>query len=743
MKRARYLFLLADIFFVLFLCLGCQGNLSNTNFHNDCKHSTDNKISVIDYHPPEVKEDRFIIPIHSLPWTPQNISHPGLLVDEARWEQVQQDILSGLPDADRLYSRAYSIANQEPTQQTQGDYNFSILEKNSLIAMYSAFVAFIEEDAVYSEKAFQITANMEVLFAQIGLDQFDQGTIHGGQALVNACVAYDLLVGFELVNTDQADQMRNTILEAAEKLFNFYIELPIGKFFQNNHLIKLACGIGIVGLIFPNETIAYEYVNFAMTTAPYILLEIQMPTGGGQGEGPNYLDYTLNTYLYFIAAYHHVAKGKSFTFEVDCRGRLWPPCDGEQVIVKDPMLDPRMRLLLDWRLAISMPNGYCPPIDDSNFSCGYSGPISAMFERRDFAWFYRNSSRCTENTSSHAILELAFLDQMPQPQMPFLGPSSFFVEGGQAILQNKWDERAHYALVNGEHGRARISGLGHEQPDATSFIFFALGELLALDSGYRGYDERWPVIHARNHSLILVDDLGPPYGYYFGFVGVDAYLSEFNDRAPFHSVKVDTFYREADISRRVVLIDDDYFITSEKVSSDRPRQYAWLLQANAGGTTDGVFTLLQDGALIERPNAVLRSYLQSDSGPVSFSEDEEEHGFHHGADDTHAVLRGEINAQFAGFLGLHVTADEAINLPNVNMETLEDLLVYIVQGDDYLDLILMKNKEEYLYVPQLSGLGTVESDAAFAWIRTDPDNFERVDSYYLDGTFLTYDGLDY
>ena len=743
MNRKQIQFVRLIIFLLLISFLAQSEVLFAEDFYNSREYETDGKIPVIDYFPLGDNQDTEFFHIYVKPWAPVYITHPGLMVDETRWEEVRQDILAGSPDTDRLYSRIVSTANQAPAQQVQGDYNFSTLENNSRIALHAGFVAYIEDDPDYSEKAFDIIASMEVLFAQIGLDQFDQGTIHGGQALVNVCVAYDLLVGFSLVDSTQADQMRNAILTATQKLFNFYVIIPIGKLIQNNHLIKLACGIGMVGLTFPNESIAYEYVNFAMTTAPYVLLEVQMPPGGGQGEGPNYLDYTFRTYLYFIAAYHHLAQGKRFSFEIDCRGRLWPPCKEETVVVNDPMLDYRMEQLLDWRLAISMPNGYGPPIDDSNYSCGYLGPISAMFGRSDYAWLYRNSPRCTENTSSHAVLELAFLNQMPQPQEPSLGPSSFFYEGGQAVLRNNWSDQAHYALINGEHGRARISGLGHEQPDATSFIFYAKGEMLALDSGYRGWDNRWPVIHARNHSLILVDDLGPSIGFLLGFVGVDSYLSEFEDHELFHSVKVDSHYRDADISRRVVLVEDDYFVTAEKVSSNKQRQFAWLLQANAGGTTDGQFTLLSDGALIERPNAVQRTYLQSDSGPIQFIEDEEEHGFHHGADDTHAVLRGEVNAQFAGYLGVHVTADESLNLPDVDAETLQDVLVYTIYGDDYLDLILMKTDSAFTYTPQLSGLGEVESDAELVWLRTDPDTYELVDSYYLGGTYMTYDGQNY
>ena len=676
-------------------------------------------------------------PSDALAWHPEINSYPRLFADASRWNIVKQAIQNQDPDYTRLFSRILNYANMVPGSQTPGTYSFSILTTNSQIANAAALAAFVNDDPDLADKAFSIIESTEVIFAEVPLTDYDHGTILGGHALVEFCHAYDLLAGFDLVQVDKLNIMRSSILDIADKLFNFYIQFPLGKLLQNNHIIKLASGFGMVGITFNDIPRSAVYMNIALSTAPYVLLDFQMPQGGGQGEGPNYLDYTFKTYLPFVAAYHRFAQGESFPYKIECRARLWPHCVTEIIEVEDPWSDGRMEDLLNWRLAVNMPNGKCPPIDDSNLSCGYSGPIAALFSRSDYAWHYRESQSCSLNTSAGAAqLEMAYLDSMPDPLLPTFGPSIMMAQAGQAMLREDWSADSMYALLNGEHGKARLAGIGHEQADATSFIFYALGQMMAIDSGYISYDDRWNVIHARNHNLILVDDKGPPLGLYFIFADSDGYLSEFVDRPPFRSVKVEADYREANIQRRVMLIDDDYFVTYEKVASDHPRDYAWLLQANAGGSTDGNFILEQDGASIQRPNGVMRTYLQSD-GPITFIEDEEKHGFAHSGIEYHSVLRGEITGGAVRFLGVHPVADLMENLPNVtNYPQLQEL-VYVIEGEDYRDIIIVANDGGFVVGPLPEYEGRIESDGHFAWVRFDPST-ETVIGEQIGGTYLTF-----
>jgi hypothetical protein len=388
-------------------------------------------------------------------------------------------------------------------------------------------------------------------------------------------------------------------------------------------------------------------------------------------------------------------------------------------------------------MAMTMPPGYVAPIDDSNELCGHSGSIAALFGRADYAWHYRYGGVCTENTNALALLELPNLPQIPASSPPTIGPSVAFVEGGQAVLRTAWSEDAWLALLIGEHGKAR-NIRGHEQPDATSFLLYALGENFAIDSGYGRYDERARVAQARNHSLILVDEKGPPLGIDGILTDANAWLSEFVDEPPFRSVRVDTAYAGATIRRRLAMIGEDYFAVDDLAQSAAVRDYAWLLQANAGGTTDGALTLFDDGGLIERPLGQMRVWLQSDAGPPWISQETAEHNWDAGPYQTHAVLRGEVEAAAARFLSLLLPALSGENPPIVSAAAVGGRLVYQLQTPVYLDVLLAGPAGDFDLPPTGDFPGVLSTDAEFAWVRCDPAGYELLASRFLGGTYLDY-----
>lgn len=677
-------------------------------------------------------------PSDALAWHPELGDHPRLLADKAKWERIKTHIHAGLYDYDRLFQRVMAYADMAPVEQEPGQYDFRPPETNAQIAKSATLAAFINDDAAYADKAIQIISEMKIVYIELPLAEYDQGTIHGGQALVDMSIAYDLLVGFGFASPREQALMREAMLTFAKKLYGFYITIPIASFIPNNHLIKFAAGLGMVGMTLNDEKVAAKFVNVALTSAPHILLDFQMPEGGGQGEGPNYLDYTFKTYLPFIAAYHRFASGESYPYKIDCRTRLSPACKDDVIQVPDPFTDPRMQDLLDWRIALVLPNGKAPPIDDANLSCGYNGTIAALFGRADYAWLYRDSLSCRENGSWHAPTELAFIENMPNPQLPEMGPSLIMENAGQAILRNDWTPDTHYALLIGEHGKARLSGIGHEQPDATSFIFYAMGDFFAIDSGYISWGDRMLVAPPENHNLILVDGQGPPFNFVYFLADSNAYLSEFIDEPPFRSVKVQTSYRGADVTRRLMLIGDDYFVTADLISSNRCHTYTWQLQTNSGGTTDGQFVLEPDGATQILPSGIMRTYIMTDANPINFYESEQEHGFTHSLRDYHTVLNAEVYTKEAAFLAVHPTAQNITELPVVNALELGNTLAYQVEGEDYSDVLIYNSTGDYFSEPVTDFDFSVESNAEFAWMRFDPSSGVLVDSQIIGGTYLDY-----
>jgi len=669
-------------------------------------------------------------------WHPEIDDYPRLLGDAADWLAVKAAIQAGEPDAVRLFGRLESMAARAEIIREPGTHSFPDDQTNSYTAMAAAFAAFVLDDPTLAAKAAQIAAHLYFDYSLWSLDEWDYGTILGGMTLANHCLSYDLLVGFGLVDAELAAAARAAVFQYAETLYHEYVTVPIGKALMNNHLIKFTSGLGLVGMTFNDVPEAPVLVNLALSTAPWVLFDFQMPEGGGQGEGPNYLDYTMGTFLPFVAAYHRYARGVTLPYKVVCRVRLEFPCEPRLEWVADPLADPRLTGLLDWRMALTMPSGPAAPLDDSNLSCAASGPLAALCERGDYAWQYRNSRDCRENTSGLALLELAFLDQMPAPQLPEYD-SIMLPEAGQAVLRTGWEADDLFTVLNGEHGTARLAGLGHEQADAASFMIHAFGEYLLIDSGYIGYDERRHVCRAENHNLILVDDEGPSIGLFYLLADADAWLSDFIDRPLFQAARVQSVYRETEVERRLAMIGDAVFVTHDLVAGDRPHRYTWLLHTNAGGSTDGEFHLTYGGAWIARPQAAMRLVLQSDA-PLVFAQGEDEHGFGHGAIETHAVLRAETTATTARTLGLYLPAADVTALPTVRDVSAGDLLVYLVEGEEVFDLVVAGDGNDYLFdVPDVPVV--LQSDAGLAWVRYDPLTGAVLTADFCDGTYLEYE----
>lgn len=653
-------------------------------------------------------------------WHPELDQHPRLLADLDQWLAVFDAIEAGDPDAVRLFSRLQSWANREPIIQDPAEHHFGYDETNSSTALGAAFCAAALDDADYAAKAIEIGAAYTFDLSMWTLAEWDYGTILGGMALANLALTYDLLKGFGFLSRTDDARLRAAILNYTDVLVDMYIRLPIGKFLANNHIIKFTSGVGLVGMTFNDTRAAAHYVNLALSTAPWVLFDFQMPEGGGQGEGPNYLDYTFKTFLPFAAAYHRYASGAALPYKTICRTRLQFPCHEQVEMVPDPLADPRFQELLDWRMAITMPGGKAPPIDDACPSCGYPGTLAALSSRADYAWLYRESRDCTYAGSDLALVELANLDGFVPPAPPVYEAISM-PEAGQAILRNGWGPDAMYALLNGEHGVARLAGIGHEQADATNFIFNALGEYFVIDSGYPGYDERQHVCFAENHNLILVDGLGPPIGLFYVLADSDAYLTDFVNEPDFQAARVHSAYRGAQVDRYVMLAGDEMFITWDRIIAPEAHTYTWRMHTLAGGTTNGLFTLTDNGALIQRPSAAMESRVLTLDDQTTWREAEAEHAYSHSGIDRHAVLEVEASGTAATFLGVHVPATELAELPTIQDVRGDDYALWLVTFPTIVDYVIITLGQPTTAIDLLGGAGVLLTDASFVWLRLDAE----------------------
>ncbi|MCL4236252.1 MAG: heparinase II/III family protein, partial [Deltaproteobacteria bacterium] len=577
-------------------------------------------------------------------WHPEWSASPRLILDRDGWETVRERWNDTGDLATALRDRIRATASAAPLVYPADPYDLGVLEANAQRAKARAVAALMDDDPVLATEAARICAEAYSDMRAVELIDYDKGTIQGGQALAALAQTWDLLEGFGLASPTWRAHCRDAIAQIADDLWDYYVDSwpVILRLTQNNHNIKLASGLGMAGFALNDRPVAARYVNHALTQATYYLFDRQNCDGGCQAEGPNYLDYTMLTFWPFAIAYHNFAAGEAYPYHETCATRLEHLCRDEILDIADPMDDPRLAEILRWRQQVTMPTGWAAPIDDSNHSCGYHGLAAALTDDPHAAYLFETSPECRHASGGLEVELFAYADAIPVAEAP-TSPSICLPEAGQAVLRTGWGADDAFALVQGEHGRARVHGFGHEQTDATSFIWHALGETFAMDSGYIGFRDRDLVAHAANHNVILVDGVGAPEGVRGVGVDVDAFLDGFYDTPEIRQVRVRAHYRGTDFERRVGLVPGAFFYVLDRITANWARTFTWLFHANAGPGTDGVFEPTPGGARIVRPLATMDVHVAASPVSPSLQVAESVHGFGHGQIAHHAVLEAIVS----------------------------------------------------------------------------------------------------
>ncbi len=102
-----------------------------------------------------------------------------------------------------------------------------------------------------------------------------------------------------------------------------------------------------------------------------------------------------------------------------------------------------------------------------------------------------------------------------------------------------------------------------------SFILYAYGKYLALDSGYINWDKKEEVNKPKNHNVVLIDgkiaEEGSP-------VESDFFTVDFLD---YGEIKNNLGHE-----RGILFIDKEYFLIFDVLKSSKDRDYKWLLHGN-------------------------------------------------------------------------------------------------------------------------------------------------------------------
>ena len=592
-----------------------------------------------------------------------------------------------------LYDRLRAVAIREPPTNDGEVFDSVASQEQGRIAEAAAFIGLLEEDEELLGKAVDLLDTAFPPPEDLGVDMHYD--IREAQGLVGFCSAYDLLAGSELVDTEQLARARSG-LEARLDKYREVLTTPPWEWalslIQNNHVGKVASAFGVCAIALNDRATAASDLNEGITTMVYVMTEHQIGPSGGHAEGWSYLSYGNNSYLPFMAAYHRVAEGVTRPYLISDTFSAGDPRRGEIVQIVDPVADPLFRATNELGLWSVFPNGRMPDTDDSNQALLHGGLLAALFDDPRFLWNWQEHGVFADWAE---VATFALLDPETDAETPSWDPDGSYPEDGFALLRSSLETDATYLLIQGEHGPMRNNGLGHEHPDATSFLLWHGGEYLVLDPGYINWDSRLIVNKATDHNLILVDGEGPPHDDLAGLnIGVDAYIDEWLLEPNLSSVRVSTEYVNTAIARRVVRVDGRFFVIDDRIdpNDEEEHTYTFQLNGNGGGETEnGTFEMLARGGLWERPLARVEAHTLAIGDTATYNSRIEEHGLGYGRWTTHSMLEVGVTADApTGFLSVIYPTGAAEDRPDVVVASGDQgLAAFCIGSDNGLDVVAL------------------------------------------------------
>jgi hypothetical protein len=577
-------------------------------------------------------------------WHPEYTHWPRTILEENELDAIR-DRISYTP-----YSESYGYIEAI----SDIDYTACEMERDKAeVCRSAAFRYLMESDISYADKAkeYLLEADRE---PSSGYTETYENIIWDSENLTAISTAYDFLKGNDYDFTGDETAVRNQIQAMVSSLYDDIMNDYIihiaweagGK--KTNFGAKLASALGIAAIVLNTETSEDEieqpitWINYGMNLLHDSYYDYLVDADGGWAECAHYQKFTAFNIIPFAIAHNNFVNGQTE--------------DYDETSLPPILLDERFQMNAAWGIRIRMPNGARPNFDDCFFNPYYfNGFFAGYFDDDVFAWDYINSGDPYNTYASPGDLDIEMICVYDDNYTGITEPeylTQFLPDAGQAIFRSSWEENAIYMCLIGENGIAREGGRAHEHPDNMSFIIYAYGELLAMDSGYINFDQHDLVRYAKNHSLILVDEEGPSAATLTSAGGTDAFITNYFDTEHLDYSEVWTTYEDTDFMRCVSFIDDSYFIIADFVDGTGTHFYDWLLHGNGGGDTGNDFVLTTHGSKYTVNGIDLNFFINSDED-ISL---DDYYDFHEGGYDiadehtvTEAAVEGE-DVIFSAFL---------------------------------------------------------------------------------------------
>lgn len=532
-----------------------------------------------------------------------DLSYPRSIIDAGQIETVRLKLQE--EQQFQIYQSIYSYAQQElPSENISNEDR----RKRAQIAREAAFVILMQK-GIYNDTLQSLMSTEESGLLQKTLDILNnintEVEVQEGwsfyytwqfrsKELIHLLVAYDLLKGANVPDEKLEDAKTklqtfsgNLYTRATGSYPNPIAGFPDIDFFfynPNNHGIMVCGALGLAGIIladFENEDPTLQpanWINTAMWNLDNLLWKVdgliprvsEQNILAGYAEGPNYFYYGFQNAFPFIRAMWNYLPDQSLKYSFKNVERT----------IAHPWYDQNYYNLYKWMMLIRMPDGRSPSIHDSatsfstNFTAlsGYS-EFNIPSESGHYHDFWtRVQYLCTDVAEGN--YEEALFQALP--------------DAGSLIFRNTYnDPSGIYMHLIGKNNIALYGAKAHHQADAMSFQLYYNGHTFAIDEGYTGSNYRSFVNKATDHNLILVDGKGPtpPLSEWVNNDN-EVYIEHYFDMKSMDYGELTGSWQQADLIRKVLFIDDEYFIMWDDCVSSSPRKYQFQLHCSGLQTND-------------------------------------------------------------------------------------------------------------------------------------------------------------
>lgn len=545
-------------------------------------------------------------------WQPlrADLSYPRTLLKAAEIPAVQQSLLE--PERQFIYELVYGWAIATPPAAASPDDTDRRLRARS--AKNQAFVRLMDrkpgsnglEMLSPAEKAkfeTDVISLLETLNSDVGTPYGYEKWQWRSKELIDYLVAYDLLLGAGVPPANlQTSKAR--LQEFAGKLYggasqNAFLAGIFLNTYKNNHLLMTAAALGMAGVVLNDATSSVinnqpvKWIGAGMYAIDNVMwhdAKRQSIPGeiAGYAEGPYYFKYAMLNLLPFFRAMGNFLPDDTYSF-------TWGTATRQ---IRNPYFDPNYDLLYQWMTEITMPDGRFPALEDSYVDMGM--PELALTGKPQFVKpFYGQNLETNQPNSLNSQLDgtvdlrANYLAANVRPQALPTSNLTALPTAGNLIFRSGTGFKANYLHVYGKNGPMLSNSGGHNQGDASSFILYAHGQLLALDAGYLKSDRRTEVGNPTNHNLVLVDGTGPLIGAPSVANDAPAYIQNVFETPGLSYGEVQTNYVNSSITRKTLSIRGEYYLMADFISAPAVHNFTWQLHGfglENGTTAQGVFS---------------------------------------------------------------------------------------------------------------------------------------------------------